>query len=259
MGIRFHCQHCHKRLNVKKKQAGVEGQCPHCLGKILVPTRSTISTNKYGHRQGKPRNLPSSHSGDSSIGLHDVDSQSTQDGLPAELRHAQATDVDKQNSDPSSFESESGERSASLFMLEKPQLPATLGKVDPIAESPSRIWYFRSRMLGEKGPLKGKAMQQHLDRGDVCVGCIVWRDDWNDWIPAEKVFPKLVAEVQGQSQKSDGSKRRTSDSLTSRLDSGTDQLQRKRQLNQIFIAAIAGGVFIILILLVVLLNLLAEG
>ena len=47
--------------------------------------------------------------------------------------------------------------------------------------------------MAKKGPFKAKAMQAELDSGNVNLGCIVWREDWEDWQPAERVFPSLVA------------------------------------------------------------------
>ena len=112
------------------------------------------------------------------------------DGIPAEQRHKEELLPKKKSESfgPPDFNSDSNEQPYETFMLDKPRLPASLGKVDPIAEAPSRVWYFRSRELGEKGPLKGKMMQECLDRGQVKVGCIVWRDDWHDWLPAECSF-----------------------------------------------------------------------
>ena len=37
MGIRFYCDHCGRRLNVKTFLAGKKALCPHCGGKIRVP------------------------------------------------------------------------------------------------------------------------------------------------------------------------------------------------------------------------------
>ena len=37
MSIKFACEHCGQRLNVKSKQAGLRAKCPKCKGKIKVP------------------------------------------------------------------------------------------------------------------------------------------------------------------------------------------------------------------------------
>ena len=46
MGIRFHCNHCQKRLNVKAKQAGEFCICPDCESEIQIPLESTIQLKK---------------------------------------------------------------------------------------------------------------------------------------------------------------------------------------------------------------------
>ncbi|MEM7782807.1 MAG: DUF4339 domain-containing protein, partial [Planctomycetota bacterium] len=74
-------------------------------------------------------------------------------------------------------------------------------KVDPIAEAPKKIWYFRNKNIGERGPLKAKAMRHHLKKGDVDIGCVVWREDWEDWLPAEDVFPELVQKLHERKKK----------------------------------------------------------
>lgn len=146
-------------------------------------------------------------------------------------------------------------------MLDKPQLPATMGKIDPIAEAPTQVWYFRSRELGERGPLKAKAMQEHIDQGDVKVGSVVWRDDWNDWIPAEIAFPSLVAEAKSKRRIARVARafKEANYAMPAGLGSETEMNKRNRRKKSIFISAVASGVFIIVVLLVVLLKLVANN
>ena len=129
-----------------------------------------------------------------------------------------------------------------------------MGKVDPIAEAPQKVWYFRSKVHGEKGPLKGREMQEHLDKGDVKIGCIVWREDWEDWQPAERVFPPLVAkaeQIELERQKRSGSK--IPDELNPH-----SSLQRKRRLMKtIGFVAIAAGLLTIGVLVLVLIQLIS--
>lgn len=162
MGIRFLCRHCKKRLNIKATQAGRKGKCPHCQGTIDVPMESTLT----GARQRRVG------------GVEHPDFE-----------------------DPSSEDPSSEDLQRETFSLGQPDRPVTFGKIDPIAESPDRIWYFRSRSLGEKGPLKSQVMREYVDRGEVTVGCVVWRDDWSDWAPAEKAFPELAKLAKSQKQK----------------------------------------------------------
>ncbi len=43
MGIRFTCDHCGERLNVKESLAGKRGVCPKCQGRINIPSLSVPS------------------------------------------------------------------------------------------------------------------------------------------------------------------------------------------------------------------------
>jgi len=42
MGIRFLCEHCSKRLNIKSFLAGKKGICPHCGGRIRIPYKNEL-------------------------------------------------------------------------------------------------------------------------------------------------------------------------------------------------------------------------
>lgn len=43
MGIRFSCPACGRSLNVKAELAGKRGRCPHCQGKIVIPTEDAMA------------------------------------------------------------------------------------------------------------------------------------------------------------------------------------------------------------------------
>ncbi len=264
MGIRFLCHHCEKRLNVKQTQAGSEGMCPHCSETIHVPLKSTIPSaiEKRNHEARNSQRVKSIQ-GDDSIGLHDVDNQETMEGLAAEKRQISSggktteTLKRKQSESDAMLTFDSNDDSTELFMLAKPEPPETFGKIDPIAEAPSRIWYFRSHELGERGPLKGKSMQESLDRGEVTVGCVVWRDDWEDWFEAEKVFPKLVAEAKNQRKQAYVERAlREANIEPKKKPSDKRKLLTKRR---VFAATIGMGLVLILVLLLVLANVVSSN
>lgn len=255
MGIRFLCIHCENRLNVKASQAGQEGECPHCGKTILVPTKSTIPSPL---EKARPRRRPSHVGSDSKIELLDTENDPSI-GLPmnraintAGARASKAPAAPKRaNSNPTS--------SSNSFELDKPGPPESLGKIDPIAEAPKRVWYFRSREIGEKGPLRAKAMREHVDRGEVTVGCIVWREDWEDWMPAEKVFPAL-AEQAKQMRQQDRVDRAFKDAnykIPDEFNPHSELNKKRRFRHQLFIAAIAAGILVIGVLIYVLINLLS--
>ena len=60
---------------------------------------------------------------------------------------------------------------------------------NPLNSDANHVWYFRHKHLGEKGPLKSHEVESLLNSAKLCQGFIVWREDWNDWIAIEKVFP----------------------------------------------------------------------
>lgn len=48
MGIRFLCEHCSKRLNIKSFLAGKKGICPHCGGRIRIPFKNELPDAEAG-------------------------------------------------------------------------------------------------------------------------------------------------------------------------------------------------------------------
>lgn len=79
---------------------------------------------------------------------------------------------------------------SSSFLLAKP-----VAKIesDPLKSNPDLVWYLRHKRLGEKGPLKAREVEAMLESGKIESGYIAWREDWNDWIPVEEIFPELAA------------------------------------------------------------------
>ncbi len=273
MGIRFLCDSCQKRLNVKAKQAGEFCVCPDCETEIQVPLESTIespiepATKRAKKRQSKRRpnvevdcspvmqdqllveleavsessavivdafDGADNHQGGESAAadlqieqvtlvdsaavrspsllvtpkkfrqqVEQVQNEEVQIDDPKtpassvdrfDLAEHQAqqskTDLtfDKLFSDDASYEDdESGE--ADSFLLAKPVIKI---QSDPLMSDPKLVWYLRHKRFGEKGPLKARQVEAMLESGQLRSGYIVWREDWNDWLPAEEVFPKLV-------------------------------------------------------------------
>ncbi|MFT7632273.1 MAG: DNA-directed RNA polymerase subunit RPC12/RpoP [Mariniblastus sp.] len=255
MGIRFLCQNCDKRLNVKLVQAGTKGHCPHCSGAILVPLESTVPVELRSRKPKRSKVKDRSSHDDQSIGVDELQGNLTvgqwgTGGSSAEKFRFKQESMATFESEVSSGES---------FMLDKPRPPDSLGKVDPIAESPKSVWYFRSHELGERGPLKGKAMQVHLDQGDVKIGCLVWQQDWEDWIPAERVFPTLVAEFK-LLRKQDRVKRaykKANIPLPEFVDLSPSVIKTKRR-KKIFSISIGVGFVVILVLTYVLIRLITQ-
>lgn len=120
---------------------------------------------------------PASHdspSPDSRLGDKEVD-------VEAEIGELLASD-DPDVADDTASEADS-------FLLSKPV--AKVGD-DPLKANPDLVWYLRHKRLGEKGPLKARQVEEMLEAKQLREGYIVWREDWNDWVPVEQVFPQLA-------------------------------------------------------------------
>ncbi len=204
MGIRFLCPHCDSRLNVKVAQAGLRGDCPRCQQLIAVPFESNLadfSSNKSLELAGDGEHaaaISSASSRSESRLILEVENQVTETGFNEPfVRESDfvfgSTKLPEVESALTSQFQFKHSPDHEQFLLEKPAVSINLGKIDPIAEAPEKVWYFRSRELGEKGPLKARQMQECIDCGEVSFGCVVWREDWEDWQLAERVFPPLVA------------------------------------------------------------------
>jgi hypothetical protein len=191
MGIRFFCRHCEARLNVKSSQAGEAGVCPECGATVEIPIESLLP--------GIPRTpnqrfyIEEEDDDEASAQILDVDQQVTMAGQIAGEVDSGETATPPAQMTP--VFATTGKSSSGIFMLDRPSPPEDFGKVDPIEAEPNKVWYFRSKLIGERGPLKSKIMQRHVDSGDVTVGCMVWREDWEDWVAAEAAFPHLAGQA----------------------------------------------------------------
>ena len=240
MGIRFHCNYCERRLNVKAKQAGELCFCPDCENEIQIPLESTVEPAKKRKkkRRGKKKANVASEIFEPAGGVNSIELEvgpprvpvvEAPVGLSAEVDSmpapADATMVEETLVDASTPEASFGdgeeldsksaldqllssderevigetssdsESDANSFLLAKPI--AKIGD-DPLKANPDLVWYLRHKRLGEKGPLKARQVEQMLEGGQIRAGFIVWREDWNDWVPAEQVFPSL-AKPEGES------------------------------------------------------------
>lgn len=257
MGIRFTCKNCLNRLNVKTSQAGCKRQCPHCSAEVIVPAVTSTSIEHARDVSRPAVRAPKqkfSIAGDEGNKPGNVAVKET---LPNRIRQRIKRPKDQLlKHRPPVIEPEEIDQSVETFMLDKPQLPPTMGKVDPILQAPKQIWYLRNKELGELGPLKGRLMQKRLDAGDITIGSLVWRGDWGGWIPAEKVFPSLVVKAEGirlQQKRSRAFKELPIElrKPVPRKKKKLTPLEKNQRKNRLFAAFVISGVMAILVLLVV--------
>lgn len=265
MGIRFTCKNCLNRLNVKVSQAGCKRKCPHCSAEVIVP--AAVATSR-AHAETLPPPKTAAPQLEMMInagGIDKTDSVAIRETFPNRIRQRMRRPKDQLlKHRPPDIGGEDLDQSVEAFVLDKPQLPPSMGKVDPILQAPKQIWYLRNKELGEIGPLRGRLMQKRLDAGDVTIGSLVWRGDWGGWIPAERVFPSLVAEAEGQRLKEKRSRafkelpielRRPAPRVKKKL-TAAEKNQRK---NWFFAAFVISGLIAILALLVVAMKIVIDN
>ena len=64
---------------------------------------------------------------------------------------------------------------------------------DPIAASPSAVWYARLPSGQQYGPAPGELFRTWLDEGRVTPESLVWQEGWPDWKQASEVFSEMNA------------------------------------------------------------------
>lgn len=181
MGIRFLCEHCQHKLNVKAFLGGKRGICPHCGGGIDIPTESLIN------RDGTPlENAPSADT--VSGGLTGSPSIVVQTETP----DPKPTQVNPYEQQPTVNEPAGATATNQPQATPAPQpAPAATPTNDVIADAPDAVWYVRPPSGGQYGPAAGDTMRKWLDQGRVSFDSLVWREGWPDWKQAGAVFPNL--------------------------------------------------------------------
>ncbi len=151
MGIKFLCPNGHK-LHVKSFLAGKRAICPQCGERVVVPAEDASNTTDVGTVSIEIATLPEKPAESLAISVR---SQAAGGG-PADA-------------------------------------PSTTPgpKPDPIAESPSAVWYVRPATGGQFGPASGEIMRNWVRDGRVGASSLVWRAGWEEWRSAADVFSEL--------------------------------------------------------------------
>ncbi len=158
MGIRFHCTHCDKTLNVKEEFSGRSGVCPYCRGEVLVPAGSSDAPDRLDNV------VNTTSEADSGVSSGSIELSSAE-RPESELKPSIPSTDD---TSPSASESESA-----------------------LSERPGALWFVRPPEGGQYGPASNELMRRWIAEDRVGVQSWVWRSDWTDWLPADRVFDTL--------------------------------------------------------------------
>ena len=190
MGIRFICDACHKKLNVKSFLAGKRGVCPKCGASIDIPVESTRKSSSGAENRepalARPVATPSTASATVTQATPTPAAVS-----PTPAAAPMASPAARPAAAPVATpvgNAETPVRAASPAPLTPAPPPA---KVDPIAEDPNAVWYVRPPSGGQFGPARGHIMRQWMSEGRVTPDSMVWKEGWADWQDASDIFPEL--------------------------------------------------------------------
>jgi len=178
MGIKFHCDSCSKKLNVKAFLAGKRGICPHCGSKIVIPPEPGASL-AAGQAQAP-----------SAVGaLAAAAPAAASPAATATAPRAVPTGPAPTAVPAGMVTRPAPVSSAAPAAMAAPGPPS--GVADPVAEAPHSVWYVRPSSGGQFGPASGDIMRRWITEGRVAADSLVWREGWPDWKPAPEVFPSL--------------------------------------------------------------------
>ncbi len=172
MGIRFYCDACDRKLNVKAFLAGKKGICPHCGARVLIPAESQIPSSKDNREVA-------------------VAPPDMGNGPAASTPGAPAASSENQKAVPVATAVPTAKPVAAPATPPNPDVPTIK---DPIAEAPNAIWYVRPPSGGQYGPADGEVMRRWIGEGRVSADSLIWREGWDDWRLSGPEFPELGGE-----------------------------------------------------------------
>ncbi len=192
MGIKFHCQSCSKKLNVKSFLAGKRGICPHCGSKIDIPAESG----------GPPSGAAEPALAAATTPAAVAQPHGTGDGMAAAVAPravptgpAPGGNIVRPTA-PLAAGGNSGRPATPVApaMATSTAAAAAIpaGAADPVSEAPHAVWYVRPASGGQFGPAAGDIMRRWISEGRVASDSLVWREGWPEWKSASSVFPGLA-------------------------------------------------------------------
>jgi hypothetical protein len=195
MGIKFNCQSCSKKLNVKAFLAGKRGICPHCGSKIHIPAESGAAAAAES-----PEPTPALAAAASPTPGGGVATATAPRAVPT--GPAPGGNIGR----PPGAMAPSGNvgQPATTAPVAAAASAAPVGGADPITEAPHAVWYVRPASGGQFGPAAGDIMRRWITEGRVASDSLVWREGWPDWKPASSLFPSLARGGSAESLVSSG-------------------------------------------------------
>lgn len=198
MGIRFSCPACGRSLNVKAELAGKRGRCPHCQGKIVIPSGDGSGESVTAELTDKTAagEVREPSSSDTAAHLKPEDMPTVVNRAPAGLEArviqpkaasptepavavAPRTEIEQK---PPSAAPATGENAA----------PSPVATADAISEAPQLQWYVMPPgAASQYGPAVGEEFRAWIAEGRVTGDSLIWRQDWPEWKRADAVFAQL--------------------------------------------------------------------
>jgi len=193
MGIRFLCQACGHKLNVKAFLAGKRGICPKCGAKVNIPKEepeaATLTATPTATSAQQPER-PVASQGPMAVPV----------GKPGATAGAVATTPRPMpaTASPAIPTSTTPAANPAAPTAVPGHAAAPYGgavAADPVAEAPNAVWYVRPPAGGQFGPASGDVMRRWIAEGRVSSDSMVWREGWPDWKNASDTFPSLGGET----------------------------------------------------------------
>ena len=206
MGIRFRCQACTNKVNVKDFLAGKRGICPKCGAKFTIPEQSDPEFQSASD-EPEPETAPAPAPAAANPALVVTTPSAAHGTVPVAAPIAAATVAGHSPQLNSTQSSTAQVYAAPQFAAPQQPQPAPyapamptpgfaaappLGPRDPFQEAPNAQWYVRHASGQQYGPAPAPTMQKWLAEGRVPGDGMVWREGWSDWQVASLVFPQLA-------------------------------------------------------------------
>lgn len=212
MGIRFLCETCGKKLNIKQELAGKKGRCPKCNAVIRIPTESTLASGTSASQPDSvqqeteaPGSAPENAAGELGTGpvssIQPPKGPQPTPGSPAvepqpERKEHAASPPDSAVSikiagDQAEPKASASPSSEDPEKVGPPPPPASIpsGGPDVFAEEPAAKWFVRPSSGGQFGPAEADVLRNWLAEGRIGQDTLIWREGWDDWKVAIDVFP----------------------------------------------------------------------